>query len=152
MQSIRSVSFWVGLLVAGGLLAIAFLAFKTSNMGQFSSSRSYRVEASFSDISGLKNNARVSMAGVQIGRVSHIDLNIANAQAIVTMEISHDYDTLPEDSTAEILTAGLLGEKYIGISPGASDTYLEDGSAILFTSSSVVIERLIQQFVAQMGQ
>lgn len=151
MQSIRSVSFWVGFLVVCAVVALAFLGFKTTNIGQFSSSRSYNVEANFSDVSGLKRNALVSISGVQIGRVSNIQLDVRNAEAIVTMEIASKFDDIPEDSTADILTSGLLGEKYIGISPGADEVYLKDGSRIQFTGSSIVLERLIQQFVTGMA-
>ena len=151
MQSNRSVSVAVGLFVLLALAAIVFLALQASNARGFRMSHPYEVNADFADISGLPKNAKVTMSGVQIGKVKAIGYDQDSYKAKVVLEISGEYDRLPLDSSADILTAGLLGEKYIGIVPGGDPAMLQNGDTIQYTGSSMVLEKLIQQFVTQMS-
>lgn len=151
MQSNRSISVAVGLFVLLALAGMVFLALQASNARGFRMSHPYQVNADFADISGLSKNAKVTMAGVQIGKVKSIGYDQETYKAKVVLEISGEYDRLPLDSSADILTAGLLGEKYIGVVPGGDPAMLQNGDTIQYTGSSMVFEKLIQQFVTQMS-
>ncbi|WP_298078752.1 outer membrane lipid asymmetry maintenance protein MlaD [uncultured Cardiobacterium sp.] len=151
MQSNRSISVAVGLFVLLALAGMVFLALQASNARGFRMSHPYQVNADFADISGLSKNAKVTMAGVQIGKVKSIGYDQETYKAKVVLEISGEYDRLPLDSSADILTAGLLGEKYIGVVPGGDPAMLQNGDTIQYTGSSMVLEKLIQQFVTQMS-
>ena len=151
MQSNRSISVAVGLFVLLALAGMVFLALQASNARGFRMSHPYEVNADFADISGLSKNAKVTMAGVQIGKVKSIGYDQETYKAKVVLEISGEYDRLPLDSSADILTAGLLGEKYIGVVPGGDPAMLQNGDTIQYTGSSMVLEKLIQQFVTQMS-
>ena len=151
MQSNRSISVAVGLFVLLALAGMVFLALQASNARGFRMSHPYQVNADFADISGLSKNAKVTMAGVQIGKVKSIGYDQETYKAKVVLEISGEYDRLPLDSSADILTAGLLGEKYIGVVPGGDAAMLQNGDTIQYTGSSMVLEKLIQQFVTQMS-
>lgn len=152
MQNNRLVSAAVGMFVIIALVALVFLGLRTTDMGGFRAHGTYTVYGLFSDVSGLNKNASVTASGVQIGKVKSITLDPQTLQARVTLEISDEYNTFGNDSSAEILTAGLLGEKYIGIVEGGGIATLEDGDQIAYTGSSMVLERLIQQFVSNMGK
>ena len=151
MQSNRSISVAVGLFVLLALAGMVFLALQASNARGFRMRHPYQVNADFADISGLSKNAKVTMAGVQIGKVKSIGYDQETYKAKVVLEISGEYDRLPLDSSADILTAGLLGEKYIGVVPGGDPAMLQNGDTIQYTGSSMVLEKLIQQFVTQMS-
>ncbi|HLR30593.1 MAG TPA: outer membrane lipid asymmetry maintenance protein MlaD [Paenalcaligenes sp.] len=142
--------FWVGVFVFLGLVALAFLALRAGNLSSFSFAPTYRVEASFDNIGGLKTRAPVKSSGVVVGRVVDIDFDNQTFHAIATLEIESQYK-FPEDSAASILTSGLLGEQYIGISPGGEDKDLTNGSTILYTQSAVVLEELISKFLYNMA-
>jgi len=113
VQSNRSVSVAVGVFVLIALVGIVFLALQASNARGFRLHHPYELEAQFGDISGLSKNAKITMAGVQIGKVKSISYDQDSYKAKVILQISGEYDSLPLDSRADILTAGLLGEKYI---------------------------------------
>lgn len=147
----RWVNVLVGLFVLAALMALVFLGFQASNMSGFKTGKSYELVAYFNDVSGLSKQASVTMAGVQVGRVKSIELNQERFQAKVVLEISNRYDALPVDTSADILTAGLLGEKYIGLVGGGDVVYLKEGDTIQYTGSSFVLEKLIQQFISQMS-
>lgn len=148
MQATRSVEIWVGVFVALGLLALFFVAMEVSNLSEFSASRdSYRIQAHFGNIGGLKVRAQVSMAGVTVGRVERISFDEKNYEAVVDMRIEPAFKTLPTDTSASILTAGLLGEQYIGLSAGGSDDFLKDGDKIELTQSAMILEQLISKFL-----
>lgn len=152
MQTNKWIYAAVGAFVFAGLLALVWLGLRASDLGGFKSRNGYEVSAMFSDISGLSSNAKVTMSGVQVGRVSRITYDAKMYQARVVMQISGEYNQLPLDTSAEILTAGLLGEKYIGLTPGGDDeVVLKDGDQIQYTSSSMVLEKLIQQFISNMS-
>lgn len=141
----------VGLFVITGLAALLVLAIKVSGLTDlYSGDTGYQVTADFTNIGGLKPRARVSLAGVPVGRVIAIDLDKENFVAHVTMVIREDMQTIPDDSQASILTAGLLGDNYIGLTPGFSDRMLGEGGhiAVEDTSSAVILEQLISKFVS----
>lgn len=146
MQKNRAIDFWVGLFMVGGFAALLFLALKAGNLGSFSTGSTYSVEARFDNIGGLKPRAPVKSAGVVIGRVGSIGFDAVTFQAIVRMNIESDYQ-FPKDTSAKILTAGLLGEQYVGFEPGGEEENLKSGSVIKSTQSAVVLENLISQFL-----
>ncbi len=137
----------VGLFVAAGLAALFMLAMKVSNLNIYSQDEGYEVEAHFDDVSGLKVRSAVTMAGVRIGQVSDISFDPQTFEAVVKMRIESRYNTLPKDTSASILTAGLLGEKYIGLEAGGDEENLKDKDRIKLTQDSLVLEKLISRFV-----
>lgn len=147
MTSSRLVEVSVGIFIVLGIIALVALTFKVSNFGNFYSSNGYIVRASFENISGLKERSSVTIAGVSIGRVSNIIVDPDTFEAVVEMEIDKKYNQIPMDSSAGIYTAGLLGEKYVGIEPGGAPDFLENESVITLTQSSLVLEQLISQFL-----
>ncbi|WP_206370775.1 outer membrane lipid asymmetry maintenance protein MlaD [Solimonas marina] len=148
MQS-RALEILVGFFVCLGVAAVFVLTFRVASLDSVGGGdKTYRVSAEFQNIGGLKAGAKVSLAGVAIGRVRDISIDPSSFQAKVTMDISDQYSKIPEDSSAKILTAGLLGEQYIGIEPGGMDDYLKNGSEITLTQSALVLENLIGQFLA----
>jgi len=136
----------VGVFVTGGLVALAMLSFKVANLGTADVVDGYQLKARFDNIGQLKTKAPITLAGVRIGRVTDISID-DRYYAVVTLNISKRYNNLPEDTGASILTAGLLGEQYVSLEPGGSDTYLKDGDSIRLTQSAMVLEKLISQFL-----
>lgn len=143
----RSLEILVGFFVSIAIAALFFLALQVSNFSALKDHRSYAVKAHFDDVGGLKTKALVSMAGVPIGRVTEINFDAQNYDALVTMRIDSRYNTLPTDTSASILTSGLLGDKYIGLTAGGLDEFLKNGDTIDLTQSALVLERLISQFL-----
>lgn len=141
-----TIDFWVGLFAMAGFAALMFLALKVSTLSNLSTAQTYTLTASFENIGGLKVRAPVKSAGVVVGRVDAIELDTERYMARVTMVIDQRY-RFSRDSSAEILTAGLLGEQYIGITTGADDAMLKDGDAFKITSSALVLEQLISRFL-----
>ena len=151
-MSSRSLEVSVGLFVAAGIVALILLSMQVSNLAGVGNAPTYRVQARFENIGGLKVRAAVSIGGVQIGRVADIDYDQQTYQAVVHMAISTDYAKLPEDTAAGIFTAGLLGENYVGLEPGGSDVLLSDGDEIQLTQSALVLEQVIGQFLYNQAQ
>lgn len=147
MQQTRSVELGTGLFVMLGMAAIFFLTTQTTGSNDFSSSEAYEVTAHFENVGSLKNRAPVSMSGVTIGRVTSVEFDPRGLNAVVKFKIHNKFDQIPDDSDASILTSGLLGSQYIGLQPGGSEFYLEEGSEILFTQSAIVIENLISKYL-----
>lgn len=148
MQS-RALEMLVGLFVSLGVAAVFVLTFRVASLDTVGGAdQTYRVSASFENIGGLKVGSAVTIAGVRIGRVKNILIDPASFEAQVTMELSNDYNTIPEDSNAKILTAGLLGEQYIGLEAGGADESLKEGSKLKLTQSALVLENLIGQFLS----
>jgi len=147
MQQTRSVEMGTGLFVLLGMAALFFLTTQTTGSDNFSAADTFTVSARFDNVGSLKNRAPVAMSGVTIGRVSSVRFDPAMLDAEVIFEIDSQYDQIPDDSDASILTAGLLGSQYIGLQAGGSDLYLEDGSEIQFTQSAIVIENLISKYL-----
>jgi len=146
MQKNRAIDFWVGLFMIGGFVALLFLALKAGNLGSFTTGGTYAVHAKFDNIGGLKARAPVKSAGVVIGRVASIGFDPVTFQAVVKMNIEESYQ-FPRDTSAKILTSGLLGEQYVGFEPGGEEEVLKTGSVIKSTQSAVVLENLISQFL-----
>ncbi|CAB3705049.1 Intermembrane phospholipid transport system binding protein MlaD [Trinickia soli] len=138
--------FWVGLFVLLGLVAVLFLALKVGNMSSLSFQATYPVKLKFDNIGGLKVRAAVKSAGVVVGRVSAIGFDTNTYQALVTIDIDKQYP-FPKDTSAKILTSGLLGEQYIGLEPGGDTDMLKAGDTISMTQSAIVLENLIGQFL-----
>ncbi|MCD5993304.1 outer membrane lipid asymmetry maintenance protein MlaD [Pseudomonas sp. CDFA 602] len=143
----RAIETGVGLFLLAGILALLLLALRVSGLSTSATNDSYKLYAYFDNIAGLTVRAKVSMAGVTIGKVTAIDLDRDTFTGRVTLEVQKKVDNLPADSTASILTAGLLGEKYIGISVGGDEALLKDGATIHDTQSSLVLEDLIGKFL-----
>jgi phospholipid/cholesterol/gamma-HCH transport system substrate-binding protein len=141
-----ALDFWVGLFVVLGFVALLFLALKAGNMSSLSFQPTYPVKLKFDNIGGLKARAPVKSAGVTVGRVGTIGFDENTYQAVVTIDIDKQYQ-FPKDSSAKILTSGLLGEQYIGLEPGGDDQMLKSGDTISMTQSAVVLENLIGQFL-----
>ncbi|WP_339545735.1 outer membrane lipid asymmetry maintenance protein MlaD [Pseudomonas sp. RA_35y_Pfl2_P32] len=143
----RTLEIGVGLFLLAGILALLLLALRVSGLSPVSSTDSYKLYAYFDNIAGLTVRSKVTMAGVTIGKVTAIDLDRDSFTGRVTLQLEKRVDNLPSDSTASILTAGLLGEKYIGISVGGEESLLKDGGTIHDTQSSLVLEDLIGKFL-----
>jgi phospholipid/cholesterol/gamma-HCH transport system substrate-binding protein len=143
----RVVEILVGLFVLLGMGAMVFLALQAANLTSFRNSQTYALSARFDNIGGLKPRAAVRSAGVNVGRVTSIALDPKTYQGVVTMEVDTGV-RFPKDSSAKILTSGLLGDQYIGIEPGADDKNLAAGDVIRQTQSAVVLENLIGQMIA----
>ena len=143
----RSSEILVGLFVVLGALGLLFLALKAANLGSFSNGgETYVVQARFDNIGGLKARAPVRSAGVNVGRVTSVVLDTQTYQGLATMEINQNV-VFPKDSSAKILTSGLLGDQYIGIEPGGDINNLKGGDMITQTQSAMVLENLIGQFL-----
>jgi phospholipid/cholesterol/gamma-HCH transport system substrate-binding protein len=147
MRQSRTIDISTGLFVLLGFAAILFLVTQITNREFSLRSESYRVQAQFENVGGLKPGAPVSMAGVTIGRVESIGYDMRLYKAIVTLRIDASYDQIPNDSDASILTAGLLGGQYVGISPGGSDQPFRDGDKVEFVQDAIVLENLISKYL-----
>lgn len=144
---IRALEISVGALILAGMLAMVALAINVSGLNLSQKSGGYSVYARFDNVGGLTERAKVSMSGVQIGQVTAIRIDRKRLMAEVEMQIFDDVDYLSIDSSAQILTAGLLGEKYIGITPGFEDDLLENGMTIEDTQSALVLEEIVGKFL-----
>ncbi len=142
----KSLDVWVGLFVLLGAVAIMFLALKVGNLSSMNFGPGYTLVARFDNIGGLKPRAAVKSAGVVVGRVESIGFDDKSFQATVTMRMQADVK-FPKDSSAKILTSGLLGEQYIGIAPGGDEKNFADGDRVKSTQSAIVLENLISQFL-----
>ena len=137
---------WVGLFVIAGIVALLFLSLKVGSMSTVNTSDSYVVVARFDNIGGLKPRAPVKSAGVVVGRVADIGFDNETYEAAVTLRLDKRY-AFPKDTTAAIMTSGLLGEQYIGLEAGGDSEKLKDKDRILITQDAVVLENLIGQFL-----
>ena len=142
----KSLDLWVGLFVLLGAASLFFLAMKAGNMSSLSFEATYPVITKFDNIGGLKPRAPVKSAGVVVGRVGDIGFDDKTFQAIVTLNLDSSYK-FPKDTSAKILTSGLLGEQYIGLEPGGDTNNLVAGDRIKMTQSAIVLENLISQFL-----
>ncbi|MDH3336504.1 MAG: outer membrane lipid asymmetry maintenance protein MlaD [Gammaproteobacteria bacterium] len=147
MQQTRTMELGTGLFALLGIAALFFLTTQTTGNKDFDADETFTVEARFDNVGSLKPRAPVSISGVTIGRVTNIVFDKESLEAVVTFVIDSQYDQIPDDSDASILTAGLLGSQYVGLQAGGSEFYLEDGSEILFTQSAVVLENIIGKFL-----
>ncbi|MCK5648557.1 MAG: outer membrane lipid asymmetry maintenance protein MlaD [Gammaproteobacteria bacterium] len=147
MSNSRILEISVGIFVAVGVAALLVLAVNVSNVSGFSAGKQYTVTANFDNVSGLKARSAVAIAGVTVGRVVSITVDPMTFEAVVEMTIDSSFNEVPVDSSVGIYTAGLLGEKYVGIEPGGAPDFLEEGGVIRLTQSSIVLEKLISQFL-----
>lgn len=147
MRSSRAIDLSTGLFVLLGFAAIVFLVTQITNREFSLRSESYRLQAQFENVGGLKAGAPVSMAGVTIGRVESIGYDMDLFKAVATLRIDSRYDQIPNDSDASILTAGLLGGQYVGITPGGSDEPFRDGDQVEFVQDAIVLENLISKYL-----
>ncbi len=143
MGSSRTAEITVGILFVLGALALFALAMNVSNLSSFNAEKGFNITAKFDNVGGLKSKAKVTLSGVTVGRVTGISYDRQSFRATVVMAIDPEYDYLPEDTQASIYTAGLLGEQYISLEPGAEDALLKEGSVIQLTQSAVVLEEII---------
>lgn len=172
MMTTRTTEIWVGIFIAAGIAALFMLAMKVSNLSAYTDDQGFEISARFEDASGLKVRSPVTMAGVTLGRVTDIVFDNDSYQAVVTMRLESQYNKLPDGTSANIYTAGLLGEKYVGLLAGSATDpcedeklraelegrkpdlqglvckpqYLAQGSKIKLTQGSLVLEKLIAQF------
>ncbi len=142
----KGIETMVGLFVLLGIVALAFLALKTANLCNLGRGETYRLQARFDNIGGLKVRAPVRSAGVTVGNVTAITLDNKTYQGVVTLDVERRFQ-FPKDTSAKILTAGLLGDQYLGLEPGGDEKNLEPGQTITQTQSAVVLENLIGQFL-----
>jgi phospholipid/cholesterol/gamma-HCH transport system substrate-binding protein len=147
MSRMRMMEILVGAFMAAGFVALFFLAMKVSNLSAETTGEGYPLIARFDNVGSLKARAAVTMAGVRLGRVQSIRFDKSTYEAVVTLSIDNQYNTIPVDTFASIYTQGLLGEQYIGLSPGGSEEYLHPGDELTHTQSALVLEQLIGQYM-----
>ena len=147
MQHTSTQDTLVGLFVASGIVGLFFLAMQVSNLSSFVEEDSYTITARFENSGGLKIKSPVSAAGVKIGKVKSISFDPKTYESVVQMSIYSKYNTIPDDTTASIFTAGLLGEQYVNLEPGGSDEYLKNDGKIEITQSAIILEKAIGQFL-----
>jgi phospholipid/cholesterol/gamma-HCH transport system substrate-binding protein len=141
-----TIDLWVGVFVVAGLTALLFLSLKVANLASFSTSDTYQINARFQNIGGLKERGPVKSAGVVVGRVAGIRFDNESYEAIVTMNLDTKFQ-FPRDTTAKILTSGILGEQYVGLEAGGDGVMMKQGDRLRLTQSAVVLENLISQFL-----
>ena len=146
MMTRKELDLWVGIFAVIGIGAMLFLSLKVANLASFSAADTYQIQAKFENIGSLKVRAPVKSAGVVVGRVSEIHFDNESFEAVVTLNIDGRFK-FPKDSSAKIMTSGLLGEQYISLSPGGDSVNLKNGDPIKLTQSAVVLENLIGQFL-----
>lgn len=142
----KGIDFFVGLFVIAGAAALLFLALKAGNLASFSTQSTIHLTAKFDNIGGLKPRAPIKAAGVVVGRVAGIRFDDKSFQAIADLDLEERYQ-FPKDTSAKILTSGLLGEQYLGLDAGGDSKMLANGDRIESTQSAVVLENLISQFL-----
>jgi len=146
MMTRKELDLWVGIFAVVGIGAVLFLSLKVANLASFSAADTYQVNAKFENIGGLKVRAPVKSAGVVVGRVGEIRFDNESFEAAVAMNIDSRFQ-FPKDSSAKILTSGLLGEQYVGVTAGGDSVNLKNGDTLKLTQSAVVLENLIGQFL-----
>lgn len=151
-MSAKKLEFAVGLFVVLGIGAFFMLAMRVSDLTNIGNNGGYSLTAHFTNVGGLKVRAPVTLAGVRIGRVTGISIDPQTYEAVVSMTIDPLYNQLPVDSDASILTAGIVGEQYIGLEPGGAEDYLTDGSRVKLTQPALVLERLVGRFLTSLSE
>jgi len=145
-MSRKLIDLWVGFFVVVGLAAVLFLALRVGNLSAANFAETYTLTAKFDNIGGLKVRGPVKSAGVVVGRVSEIGFDAQAYEAVVTLTLDSRYH-FPKDTFASILTAGLLGEQYVGLDAGGDEKMMKAGDVFAKTQSAVVLEKLISQFM-----
>lgn len=152
MHNSRTLELMVGLFVALGIAALLILSLKVSNLSSLWGSNEYEVSAYFSNVGGLKVKSPVKLGGVKIGSISEINYDDSKYQALVKMKLNARYTKIPQDTSAVVYTAGLLGEQYIGLEPGGDEQFLKNGSRLSLTQSAVILEQLISRVLYQFAE
>lgn len=152
MHNSRTLELMVGLFVALGIAALLMLSLKVSNLSSLWGSNEYEVSAYFSNVGGLKVKSPVKLGGVKIGSISEINYDDSKYQALVKMKLNARYTKIPQDTSAVVYTAGLLGEQYIGLEPGGDEQFLKNGSRLSLTQSAVILEQLISRVLYQFAE
>ncbi|MBN2885686.1 MAG: outer membrane lipid asymmetry maintenance protein MlaD [Chromatiaceae bacterium] len=147
MSRERNLEILVGAFMVAGFVALFFLSMQVSNLSLGNAAEGYQLTARFANVGSLKARAPVTLAGVRVGRVERVTLDRTTYEAVVALRIDAEVDNIPEDTFANIFTAGLLGEQYIGLEPGGSPEMLRDGDEIMQTQSALVLEQMIGQFL-----
>jgi len=147
----KNIELMVGAFLVAGIVALVLLAFQVSGLSNVIGQNGYKISAAFDNIGDLKVRAPISIGGVRVGEVSNIALDEKTFKAIVTMQINPNQNMIPTDSSASILTAGLLGSNYISITPGFADTNLKNGDKITVTHSAIILENLIGQVMYKLS-
>jgi phospholipid/cholesterol/gamma-HCH transport system substrate-binding protein len=146
MMTRKELDLWVGVFVVIGMGALLFLSLKVANLASFSARDTYLIKAKFDNIGGLKNRAPIKSAGVVVGHISDVHFDNETFQAVVSLSVESRYQ-FPKDTSAKILTSGLLGEQYLGLTAGGDMVNLKSGDTLKITQSAVVLENLISQFL-----
>jgi len=146
-MKVKIVEVMVGIFIVAGVAALFMLAMKVSNLSSLSDQVGYELIARFDNVGGLKAMSPVNAGGVRVGRVVSVDYDQDKYEAEVHMVINSRYDKFPKDTSAAIYTAGLLGEQYVSLEPGAEDVFLKDGDEIKLTQSALVMEKVVGQFL-----
>ncbi len=147
MHAVRAIDFSVGLFILLGLVSVLFLVVQTIDPSRMNTDETYVVQARFDNVGDLKVRAPVALAGVTIGRVAAISVDPSDYRAVVMLRIDSKFDNLPIDTDAIIATAGLLGDKYIELTPGGDTELLVDQGEITFTQSAILLENLIGKYI-----
>jgi phospholipid/cholesterol/gamma-HCH transport system substrate-binding protein len=140
-----------GVFLALGVAALMWLAIKATNYGQEIGDEAYFISARFTNVADLKNRAPVKIGGVTVGLVESIALDPVMFEAVVRMRIDKRFDEIPADTSAAILTSGVLGDRYVGLEPGGDPDVLVDGDELIVTQSAVVLEQLVGKFLFNTG-
>jgi len=151
MKQQTKIEIWVGIFVLIAMIALMFIALQVSNFSSIQDRPAYHLTAKFQNIGGLKVRAPVKVSGVVVGRVENISLDQKTFMAKVEMKIYQEYHEFPIDTSASILTSGLLGDQYIGLTPGGEEDLLQDGDEITITQSALILENLIGQFLVKLS-
>ncbi|MEM1435047.1 MAG: outer membrane lipid asymmetry maintenance protein MlaD [Pseudomonadota bacterium] len=149
---LRTIEMSVGAFVAAGLLALVFLALEVSGVADDQQAETYQLTATFDDVAGLRRRAKVTVAGVKIGEVAGIDVDLEYGEALVTFEMQGAPNQLSADTGAQIVTEGILGTRYVSLLPGADEDTLGDGDQIENTQGALVLEKLIGDFITRFAK
>ncbi len=152
MSAKNSIEFMAGLFLLLGIAALVVLAMAATDAGSSLRSGSYNLSARFTNIGDLKLRAPVTIGGVTVGSVENIELDPVSFEALVSLKINKDFSEIPDDTSASILTSGILGDQYIGLEPGGSLDSLQEGDEILITQPALVIEQLIGKYLFNTGK
>jgi phospholipid/cholesterol/gamma-HCH transport system substrate-binding protein len=147
----KAVEILVGLFILGGICALLVLALKVSGLGNVVGTNGYHINATFDNVGDLKIRAPITIAGVRVGEVTGIKLDQQTFRAVVTMQINPDQNEIPLDSSASILTQGLLGSNYISLTPGFENVFLKEGDKINNTHPAIILENIIGQVMYKLG-
>ncbi|MGD2130663.1 MAG: outer membrane lipid asymmetry maintenance protein MlaD [Lysobacterales bacterium] len=140
-----------GIFLLLGMAALVWLATRATDYGQDIGKDTYTISAEFNNVGDLRNRAPVKIGGVTIGIVESIELDPVSFEAVVRMSIASRYDEIPSDTSASVLTSGVLGDRYIGLEPGGAPDMLQDGDRIFITQSALVLEQIVGKYLFNAG-